>query len=244
MTVADRARRRTALAVAAVMLSAIAAATVILPSRLVSPPALVAASADPAYVRSLGIWLRTETDVTAMVEVPEEVRAQLADVGLAPRLGVPGALVVTHGDAGPGVPLARFGSGPAALTVTRPGTEADDRIARAARAGFGVQLAGNQAVTAPSEVRALLADGRVDPRALLLIAGMTTLGPVRVVALPAARHEDAGLPRHHLVLQGVDATHLDWLRAQRPPLAPSVVVDGDRATLAWPVPSPLGLIGG
>lgn len=238
----DRARQRAALAVLAAALAALAAAMVILPSR-VAPAG--PAPADPRSVQALAAWITSETDAAALVEAPDDVRASLARGGVPPaRFGVPASLVVTRGAPGPGRAVARFGDGPAALIVTRPGSPADDRSARAARAGFGAQLANNAALTAPPDVRAMLADGRVDPRALLVLAGLAALGPFEIVAIPAGPAEDAGLPRHRVAIAGLDPARLDWIRAQRPPLAPELTIDGPRVSLTWPVPAPPGLIGG
>jgi hypothetical protein len=89
----------------------------------------------------------------------------------------------------------------------------------------------------------VLRSGQADPRALLVLAVLAARGPVHVLDLPGVPAEDAALPRHQVVLAGLDAPGLAWIRAQRPPFVPPVTTAGDTTTLAWAVPAPSGLLG-
>jgi len=89
----------------------------------------------------------------------------------------------------------------------------------------------------------VLRDGQADPRALLVLAVLAAREPVHVLDLPAVSGEDPGLPRHQVVLSGLDAEALAWVRAQRPPFTPLVMTAGNTTALAWAVPAPSGLLG-
>jgi hypothetical protein len=97
-------------------------------------------------------------------------------------------------------------------------------------------------LVAPEGVRVVLRAGGVDSRALALLAGLTAQGPVTVADLPVVPGEDVALPRHRVVLTGVDDRTLGWLRAQRPPFAPIVAGSGP-TTLTWPLPAVPALLG-
>ena len=174
--------------------------------------------------------------------MPPDVRADLIRDGVAPqRLGPGGTLVVTRGGPGPGRPVARFGDGPDALAVSR--TDPDSGREAAVSAAWGRQLLDNPAVRVEAPARAVLRDGQADPRALLVLAVLAAREPVHVLDLPAVSGEDPGLPRHQVVLSGLDAEALAWVRAQRPPFTPLVMTAGNTTALAWAVPAPSGLLG-
>ncbi len=215
-----RAARRAALAVCSALVAALAAATVILPPRLPPGPA-------PAH-ELLASWIVAQTDPGSAVDAPADVRAELAGDGVpAGRLRTArDALLVTRGACGPGQVLAGFGAGTGALCVTAPSVPDTGGSARVA---LGRQLATNPAVDARTGARDLLAGGRADPRALLLLAGLTAQGPVGVVDLPAVAGEAPGVPRHLLVLAGPSPAQLAWIHAQRPPYAPRVEPGPDTA---------------
>jgi hypothetical protein len=231
-----RAVRRTALAVAAVAIAATAVALVILPQRPAAAPPSIAAH------QSLAAWIIAETDTATVLDVPPDVRADLVRDGVAPkRLGPGGALVVTRGAPGPGSAVARFGQGPEALAVSR--TDAPSEGETTVSAVWGRQLLDNPAVRVEDPARAVLRSGQADPRALLVLAVLAARGPVHVLDLPGVPAEDPALPRHQVVLTGLDARGLAWIRAQRPPFVPLVTTAGDTTTLAWAVPAPSGLLG-
>lgn len=203
---AERARavRRACLAVAAVAIAAAAVALVILPQRPAAVPPLNLAH------QALAAWIIAETDTATVIDVPPDVRADLVRYGVAPqRLGPGGALVVTRGGPGPGGAVARFGEGPEALAVSRP--EAPTQGETAVSAVWGQQLLGNPAVRVDDPARAVLRGGRADPRALLVLAVLAARGPVHVLDLPGVPAEDPALPRHQVVLAGLDAGGLAWI---------------------------------
>lgn len=89
-------------------------------------------------------------------------------------------------------------------------------------------------------MREAIRQGRLDTRALVLLAGLTGSGPVTVVELPVVPGETAAVPLHQLTLaQPVDATTQGWLRIQLPPFAPVVTSTATGVVLSWPVPSTL-----
>jgi hypothetical protein len=235
----SRDAQRAGLAVAAMAIAAAAVATVVLPQRstVVPPP-----PPPPAH-QALAAWINAETDTATVLDVPPDVRADLVRDGVAAqRLGAGGSLVVTRGGAGPGTPVARFGDGPDTLAVSR--TDAATASETAACARWGRQLLDNPAVRADDPARVVLGGGQADPRALLVLAVLAARRPVHVLDLPGVPAEDAAVPRHQVVLGGLDADALAWIKAQRPPFTPLVTTAGDKTTLAWAVPAPPGLLGG
>jgi hypothetical protein len=228
---------RVGLAVAALAVAVAAVALAIMP-----PPREVAALPPSGPHLALAAWINAATDTATVLEVPPDVRADLIRDGVAPqRLGPGGTLVVTRGAPGPGHPVARFGDGPEALAVSR--TEPDTGREAAVSAAWGRQLLDNPAVRAEAPARAVLRDGQADPRTLLVLAVLAARNPVHVLDLPAVSGEDPTLPRHQVVLTGLDAEALAWVRAQRPPFTPLVLTAGDTTALAWAVPAPSGLLG-
>jgi len=227
---------RVALAVAALAVAVAAVALVIM------PPRAVAALPPSGPHLALAAWINAATDTATVLEVPPDVRADLIRDGVAPqRLGPGGTLVVTRGAPGPGRPVARFGDGADALAVSR--TDPDSGREAAVSAAWGRQLLDNPAVRVDAPARAVLQDGQADPRALLVLAVLAARHPVHVLDLPAVSGEDPGLPRHQVVLSGLDAEALAWVRAQRPPFTPLVMTAGNTTALAWAVPTPSGLLG-
>jgi hypothetical protein len=193
------------------------------------------------------------------------VRSDLVRAGVpAERFADDGVLVVSAGtiasadapagSASPGAParvapagsgpavLARFGDGADLLEVRVAGGTAPPAPTRLADAG--ARLAGNPNLAAPTEVRDSLRDGAVDPRALVVLAGLAGRGPVTVVDLPVVPGEDPALLRHRVVLAGPDPPAREWLAAQRPPFAPVLTGSPDALTLTWPVPAPADVLPG
>ena len=226
---------RVVLALAVVTIAVAAVALVIMPPRPVAAPSNTAHQA-------LAAWINAETDTATVLDVPPDVRADLIRDGVAAqRLGSGGTLVVTRGGPGPGLPVARFGDGPDTLAVSR--TDAGSAAETAVSASWGRQLLDNPAVRADDPARAVLASGPADPRAVLVLAVLAARGPVHVLDLPGVPAEDPGVPRHQVVLGGLNSDGLAWIKAQRPPFTPLVTTDGDTTTLAWAVPAPPGLLG-
>ena len=100
----------------------------------------------------------------------------------------------------------RFGDGSDVLAVSRPGAGAAGEAAAAA--AWGRQLLANPAVIAEDPAVAVLLGGQADPRALMVLAALAARGPVHVLDLSGAAAEDPALPRHQVVLTGLDARGL------------------------------------
>ena len=168
-----------------------------------------------AAAPELAAWLGSATDPTTGVSVPPGVWANLLRAGVpAGRLVPDGALAVTVGVPGPEQALAHFGHGSTALHVAATGPPPTEHMSTATE---GVQLADNPNLDAPDEVRALLRAGAVDPRAVAVLAGLATRGPVALADLPVVPGEDPALPRHRAVLTDLDAEASAWLAAQQQP---------------------------
>ncbi len=198
--------------------------------------------------RELAAWLASASDPAATVAAPPGVRSDLVRDGVpAERFAVGGVLVVSAGSGRTGSPgggsvLARFGEGADLLEVRAAGGAVPPAPARLADAG--AQLAGNPNLAAPTAVRDSLRDGAVDPRALVVLAGLAGRGPVTVTDLPVVPGEDPALPRHRVVLAGLDPSAREWLAAQQAPFAPVPTGSPDAVTLTWPVPAPADVLPG
>jgi putative peptide zinc metalloprotease protein len=194
------------------------------------------------------------------------------------RNGGPGdgaELLVAPGRPASGAAVAVFGSGSTALVVEPvPPGDADLRVAvaeeRAAaaeqreaaaeqadaaagsaeRQDVGSLIAGSPRLSAPAEVRAVLRDGRVDRRVLVVLRELVGQHRVTISDLPPAPGGDPALAlRHRVVVTGFDgravpadphaaALLTDRLRAWQPPLAPVDVSSGPAGiTIGW-TPSP------
>jgi hypothetical protein len=232
--------RRAAGALAA--LGAVAATVV---SVLVIASDLRSAPAVEVPHAALAAWITGTTVAGDTVTVPPELTADLLADGVpADRLGPGGKLLVRADGQRGAAELARFGDGATGLSVGATDVPAADAVAAEApaRISAGGQLADNRNLVAPEGVRVVLRAGGVDSRALVMLAGLTAQGPVTVDDLPVVAGEDVALPRHRVVLTGVDERTFAWLRAQRPPFAPSVAGPGP-ATLTWPLPAVPALLG-
>ena len=223
----------------------------------------------------LAAWITEPAAGRGTVAVPVVLWADLVRDGVPPeRLARAGSAaapaadwIVAVGDTtAAAASAARFGSGPAALTVVRSEqAEARERAAAeraaqaaaqlqaveaeaAARRAFGAALAGNSRLGAPPEVLTALREGAVDSRVLAALASLTADHSVVVGAVPGTPHEDAaGVPRHQLVLLQVDrravtqpavAARLDlWLAAVPVDHAPAhSSTVGDGRLISWNPP--------
>ena len=125
-----------------------------------------------------------------------------------PPPGLPGELA-GHVD-----PVAVFGTGAAAVEIARVRTGARPTAAQqrrelAARRAVGADLLHNPNLRMSPEVRRLVAAGRLDPRALILLPRAATLGRLDVTALPLVRGEsDQDRPRRQVLITGRDDTVL------------------------------------
>ncbi|WP_300018856.1 hypothetical protein [Pseudonocardia sp.] len=210
---------RAALVAAVAVVATLAVGVVV---RAGPAPATVA---DGGSVALAG-WLQVATDPATTIAVADPaLRAELLGVGVpAARLAEDGRLVVVAAAPGP-TDLARFGD----LSVR------DRDGATAPRPDSG--LADNPRLVAAPEVREVIRAGTLDERAMAVLAGLAGRGPVTVSAVPALPGETSALPRHTVVLEGLDTATQDWLRAQRGPYAPVIDTSGAETTLSWPVPA-------
>ena len=133
-------------------------------------------------------------------------------------------------------PLARFGAGADAVTVRRVVTdpdavttaieEADGRVAA------GSALAGNTRLGLQPRAAALLRDGRVDPRALSVLAAVSGDHALQIVDFPTVPGENPATIRRLIAITAIDnravapgSTQVglldQWLRAQQPPYRPA-----------------------
>ena len=123
------------------------------------------------------------------------------------------------------------------------------------RARFGAALAANGAVNWTPEALAALRAGRVDPRLMTLLAGLTAAHRFSVSELPAAAGEPPDAPRRTAVITEFDSSSTEdpadvpalrqWLERQLPPYDPRVTAQaGQPIRVGFPAPTPLGLIPG
>jgi putative peptide zinc metalloprotease protein len=155
--------------------------------------------------------------------------------------------------------LITFGTGSTALSVLMPaGSEAQEAVAdpdRTARQTLGSVLAANARLTAPPDVLTALRDGGVDPRILVVLAGLTADHTVTVGAMPAVGGEDEiGVLRHQVLVTALDGRPTNrpadaevlsgWLQGQPAQFLPAAVTR-DRAgiTAVWALPAPPSLVG-
>ncbi|WP_448623695.1 hypothetical protein [Geodermatophilus sp. URMC 64] len=227
---------------------------------------------------ALAAWLTGPSAPAGALAVPAGLWGDLVRDGVpADRLVRDGGrsddvdLLVRTGQEASAGALATFGSGDTTLAVVpAPPSDADRRMAAAearaaaaeqadARAGVaerqsvGSLLVDAPRLAAPAEVRALLRDGRVDSRVLVVLGELVRQHQVTVSDLPPAAGEDPALPRHRVVVTRWDgravpsdpdaaALLTGELRAWQPPLAPVDVSSGRTGiTIDWtaaPAPRP------
>ena len=131
----------------------------------------------------------------------------------------------------------------------------------AARKAAGTQLLDNQRIIASAAARRQLAGGRVDPRLLVILAGLAAQRPVSIVAFgDLAPGASPGIPLRSADLAQTGATAgpnpaaqlramAVFLRAQRDPYLAAHIQTARRAggrnvlRIEFAAPSPLGLLG-
>jgi hypothetical protein len=146
-------------------------------------------------------------------------------------------------------PVAVFGSADGRVEIRHPGLRAADQDAGElrARATVGRALDGLPRIDTGQSVRTLLDAGRVDPRVLAALAGLSGRGPVRVLDLPAVPGEDAaGQPRRQLLLgvppAGTEAL-MSFFAKQRGPYQPAAAGPTANGLLVrYPPLAPPGLL--
>ena len=153
--------------------------------------------------------------------------------------------------------IASFGTGPdlVQVRVTAAGSAAAYlaaiRADARARKSAGDELTGNKNISMPAAARAALAAGRVDSRLLITLGALAHRFPVRIVSVSdAGPGAAAGVPLRQLTVAAPTAAYLGrllaFLRVQRPPLLPRVLLrHHDRTTevrIRFSAPSPAGLL--
>ena len=133
-------------------------------------------------------------------------------------------------------PVASFGDGLDTIAVRRvvpdAGATATAQREEAGRVAAGRALAGNPRLGLQTRATTVLRAGRVDSRALAVLAAMTGQHSLQIVDFPVVPGENAAAPRRLIAVGTVDdqpvaagsttLTMLDqWLRAQQPPYRPA-----------------------
>jgi hypothetical protein len=133
-------------------------------------------------------------------------------------------------------PVASFGDDANTITVSRvvadPDAAATAEREAADRQAAGRALASNPRLDLDPKAADLVRAGRVDSRALAVLAAVTAQHSLQIVDLPVVPGEDPAAPRRLIAVSAVDgqlvqagspaATTLDqWLRAQQPPYRPA-----------------------
>lgn len=148
--------------------------------------------------------------------------------------------------------VAAFGSGAGRVEIraVHPlGREVAEAVAADERRTVRyatAQLLRNPALTFDADTRDLAAEGRIDPR-LVIVLGKLSGTHELDVTLPALPGEDAGV-RRQLVLSGLpsgdEAARLAlWLLGQPPPFTPSQVdTDGTTVVATYSLTAPRGLL--
>ena len=197
-------------------------------------------------------WVDRELAGVTRLGVPVALRPDLhRDLArLGSRVAVTGAdtagpgAVVTDAEGGTGQELARFGD----LRVLWNGQLPPDRT-DVTRADVGAQLAGHPRLHTTPEVRAALADGRVDLRAMAVLAGICQEHDITVASISApVAEERSPVPLRVVVISELDggpvtgpraaAPLLDWLTAQTEPYRPREVTVIPRGVwMVWSLPA-------
>jgi hypothetical protein len=134
------------------------------------------------------------------------------------------------------VAVAVFGTGDERLQVRRvlsgSNAEKQARVDAASRVAAGTALARNPRLSPFPAAEELMRTGRVDARALAVLAAITAQHSLTVADFPAVPGEDPQRPRRLIAVSVIDGfpvragssgvTLLDqWLRAQQPPYRPT-----------------------
>jgi hypothetical protein len=251
--------------VAAVPLTALAVALVV--------GLLAVVNARPVPSSSLAGWASSELGPDAVVRADALDRADLLAGGVpGERLrdlaepAAPGELLMVserpgNGVDAPDVPgcvgLATLaavprGAGGAPTTICATGPVEPMIAEQAERARFGALLVSNPALQlAPPAVEALEA-GIVDPRVVLMLAGLAGPRQLEIADFPLAPLEPPYAVRRHVLLTTVNGLPAagdplplvrTWLSGQQPPFVPTTIEpDGSALLVGYPAPVPTGLI--
>jgi hypothetical protein len=151
------------------------------------------------------------------------------------------------------VPRGAGGSPTAVCPVARvePAMAAAEQ---AGRARFGSALARNPSIELQPAAAAALQAGIVDPRVVLMLADLASPRRLAIADFPVAAYEPPYALRRRVLLTAVDGMPASgdpqpllrtWLSSQQPPFVPSSVeVDGSGLLIAYPAPTPTGLLTG
>ncbi len=125
---------------------------------------------------------------------------------------------------------------------------------QAGRARFGSALARNPSMELQPAAAAALRAGIVDPRVVLMLADLASPRRLAIADFPVAPHEPPYALRRRVLLTAVDGMPAAgdpqpllraWLSAQQPPFIPSTIeADGSALLIAYPAPTPAGLLTG
>lgn len=154
--------------------------------------------------------------------------------------------------------VAQFGGGDQAVRVHRvlPNGDAEYRKSQRAdkgqRRSAGAELVRNPSLRMSKPVRDLVADGQLDPRALVLLPRAATTGALRISALPEIAGEAGnGQPRRQVLISGRDGAFLSTEEGEK--LAKIFTEQNDKyrpasvtpragsLLLTWSLDYPLGL---
>lgn len=240
----DAAVRSPAPALAGGVAAALTAAAAVA-GLLIAPPA-----APPADHLALARWVGRQLEASSTLTVPPDVWADLhRDFARThPRTAVRRAgdepaegLVVLHGKPSGGHMLGRFGG----LTLVTTLLD-ESYLDPAPRVRAGAQLVRNEHLTPSSQARAALVAGRVDLRAMAVLAGLCAEYDIRLVRTGNSPHErGSGLPDRTIVVSTSDGQAgseavLSWLAAQESPFAPDVArPTPEGIAIGWRVPESL-----
>ena len=147
------------------------------------------------------------TDPTLATELEQsgaETGMVTTDASAAPGADGPVLQVVRGADPGDGTVVARFTDATGgALTVVDPAAVPPDAAELDRRRQLGAALLANPMTAAPAGAAQRLRDGEVDPRLLMLLAGMAARFGIQLADLPAAAGEEAGAPARAAVVAAV-----------------------------------------
>jgi hypothetical protein len=199
---------------------------------------VVADTLDRAELRIAGFptaRLRTPTDPAVAGQLRLIAQRPGTEVGACPS----GAVLASTPSGSGGAPAVVCG----AIT---PATAVEAKV----RARLGSALTTNTALKLDPDAATSLRDGDVDPRLMLTLAALTSAHRVGVAEFRAVPLDAPDALRRVVVLSTFDgaapassALLKTWLAGQQPPFAPgSVTADGPDLVLAYPVPSPTGLL--
>ncbi len=261
----EPARHRTALA------RAVLAGVVLAVVTATSAAAAGQSRATSARDDGIAGWIRTQLPAGTTVHADALDRGELVAAGIPPEVLAPPGGPVDPGDVvlhsarptGMGTaepPLCRpeptlavvargAGGAPAVLCGTDSGQVTAVRAEAPRRVRLGDALAANPALDLAPDAAALLRNGQVDARLVLVLAALAGSRPLAVADFPAVPLDPADALRRQVLVTAVDGGPdagdrlAGWLAGQQPPFVPSTVrpVDGG-LLIGYPAPASTGLL--